>query len=183
MVRQTASGERNRRILAFLNWLTASVLVTFVVPGALILALPGGQRAAGIATLTAVPFIEYLAVSIAIGFGINPVISFLLTVLPCTGIALLLTGLLGFLGDSSPGATRFLEKVGKTIDRYPRLRKYGVASSFLFVMFLGIYIAPGISVLLGWPRERSVLLMAGGISFVTLLIGLAAVGVIRLVAG
>jgi hypothetical protein len=162
------------------GWLIGFAVFTLVVPIILILTMPSDLKSAGIATLTASPVIEYMAVSLGISLGISPLISFLLTVLPCIGLCMLVVGLLGFIGDTSVRVRRFLEKIQKRVDKFPKLKKYGVPSSFVFVMFLGIYIGPGISILLGWPRIQSVVFMAGGISCITLLIGLATIGVIDL---
>ncbi len=168
------------RTLELTGWFTGFVILVFVIPGILIFSLPPNQRPEGIAVLAAVPFLEYLAISIGIGLGINPIISFFLTTLPCIGLGMLVFGILGFVSDSSKRVTRFLHKIKKKIDKYPRLSKYGVASNFLFVMFLGVYIAPGVSIVLGWARVRSIIFMAGGIAFITILIGLGTLGIIDL---
>jgi len=121
-----------------------------------------------------------LAISVGIGLGVDPIISFFITVLPCTGLCMLVLGILGFIGESSSKAKRFLEKTQKRINKYSRLKKYGIASNFLFIMFLGVYIVPGISIILGWPRAQSVVFMAGGIALITVLIGLGTMGILDL---
>lgn len=172
--------SRKSRYAELVNWLFGFIILTIVVPVILILFLPPNQRAAGLATLTATPILEYLAISIGIGFGINPIISFLLTFLPCTGLSMLIIGILGFVGDSSKRAIRFQKKIQDKIDKYPKLKTYGVASNFIFVMILGVYICSGISILLCWSRWKSLAFMMGGISFITLLIGLGTIGIIDL---
>ncbi|MEE9150656.1 MAG: small multi-drug export protein [Thermoplasmata archaeon] len=177
---ENVSIEFRRRGLELAGWTAGFVFLFFIIPGIVIIALPPTQRPEGLAVLAAVPLIEYLAISVGIGLGINPILSFLLTMLPCTGLCMLVLGLFGFMSDSSQRAKRFLEKIQKKIEKYPRLKKYGVASNFLFIIILGVYIAPGISILLGWSRVRSVVFMAGGISFITFLIGLGTIGIIDL---
>lgn len=172
--------SRKSRYFELAQWLTGFILLTIIIPVMLIMLLPASQRAAGFATLAATPAIEYLAVSVGIGLGINPIISFFLTVLPCTGLSMLIIGILGFVGDSSERARRFLDKIQNKIDKYPRLKKYGMASNFLFVMILGVYICSGISILLCWPRWKSLAFMMAGISVITLLIGLGSIGIIDL---
>ena len=172
--------SRRSRYIELAYWFTGFIILTVVVPVILILFLPANQRAAGFATLAAAPVIEYLAVSIGIGLGIDPIISFLLTSLSCTGLCMLIIGMLGFVGDSSQRAMRFLKKIQDKIDKYPRLKKYGAVSNFFFVMILGVYICSGISIFLSWPRWRSLAFMAGGIGFITLLIGLGTIGIIDL---
>ncbi|UCH88463.1 MAG: small multi-drug export protein [Thermoplasmata archaeon] len=169
--------ERTRELLI---WLSGFAVFTLIIPGAIIITLPADQRPDGLAVLAAVPILEYLAVSIGIGLDIHPITSFFLTILPCIGSCMLVIGLIGFLGDSSVRATRFLEKVQKRIEKYPRLQKYGVVSNFIFVMILGMYITPGVAIVLGWSRFRSILFMAAGISFITILIGLGTLGIINL---
>jgi hypothetical protein len=172
--------SRSSRYAELGYWLSGFIILTFVIPIILIMMLPTDQRGAGFATIAATPVIEYLAVSVGIGLGINPIISFLLTLLPCTGFAMLVMGILGFVGDSSERAVRFLKKIQDKIDKYPRLKKYGVASNFVFVMILGVYICSGISILLSWSRWRSLAFMIGGVSFITFLIGLGTIGIIDL---
>jgi hypothetical protein len=172
--------SRGSRFAELAYWLSGFIVLTFVIPIILIMILPTDQRGAGFATLAATPVFEYLAISVGIGLGIDPIISFFLTFLPCTGFSMLVIGILGFVGDSSVRAVRFLEKIQKKIDKYPRLKKYGVASNFVFVMILGVYICSGISILLSWSRWRSLVFMVGGISFITLLIGLGTIGIIDL---
>jgi hypothetical protein len=50
----------------------------------------------------------------------------------------------------------------------------------VFVIITGIYIGSGISFLLGWPRALSLIIMAAGISFITMLIGLGTLGIVEL---
>jgi hypothetical protein len=168
------------RLIELAAWLTGFVWLTIIIPSIIIIKLPPEQWSDAIATWVANPFIEYLSVGIGIGLGLNPLISFLLTILPCTGLAFLSFGLLGFLGDSSPRAVRFMKKTRLRIEKYPRLSKYGVASNLIFPMILGVYIAPGISIILGWSRIRSILFMIGGITLITALIGLVTMGIIDL---
>jgi uncharacterized membrane protein len=164
------------------GWLVGFAWLTIIIPAGIIIFLPADDRTAAAVTLATTPFLEYLAVLVGIGLGLNPVVSFLITILPCIGLAMLMIGILGFLKDSSKRATRYLQKVQDRIEKYPRLKKYGVASNFVFIMFLGVYIAPGISIILGWSREGSVLMMAAGISIITLVIGLATLGIVEIFA-
>jgi hypothetical protein len=175
-----SKSEYKERLRNLAIWIFGFIVLTFVVPLILIFGLPEDKRYVGFAILGAVPVMEYLAISIGISLDINPVISFLLTWLPCMGLCMLVFGILEFLKDSSKRATRFLEKAHKKIDKYPRLKKYGIASNFFFVMFLGVYIAPGITIILGWPKGRSLVFMGGGIAFITGLIGLGTMGIIDL---
>jgi hypothetical protein len=180
MSSETISKQRESRLKELVYWLSGFVILTFIIPGIVISLLPASQKAAGFATLGSSPVLEYLAISVGIGLGLNPFISFFLTFLPCTGLSMLVIGILGFTGDSSERAARFLKKIKDKIEQYPRLKKYGVISNFFFVMFLGVYICSGISILLSWSRWRSLAFMAGGIAVITLLIGLGTMGIIDL---
>lgn len=142
--------------------------------------LPTDQRADGLAILAAVPVVEYLAIGVGIGLGVDPVASFLLTVLPCIGICMLVIGLLSHLGGRSQRVTRFQGRVQRSLDKYPKLKRYGVASNSLFVIITGVYIGPGIAWLLGWSRPLSLLMMALGVAIITFAIGLGTVGLIEL---
>ena len=162
------------------SWMFGSILLTIILPALIIFLLPSDQRAGGIATWVAVPLIEYLAIGVGIGLGVDPVTSFMLTVLPCIGICMLIMGLLGYFGERSERFTGFLDKVQRKIGRYPRFGRYGVVSSFILVIITGIYIGSGISFLLGWHKVKALLLMALGIMTITLVIGLGTLGVVEL---
>jgi uncharacterized membrane protein len=179
MESEVAQIKRDRS-LELGRWLFGFFLMTLILPLLLILLLPPDHRADGVAALGSVPLIEYMAVGVGIGLGVNPFVSFLLTLLPCVGICMLVTGLLSYFSEGSERATRFLAKVQMRIDRYPKLRKYGVVSSAIFVIFTGVYIGPGISFLLGWSRFRSLLFMTLGVGLITTVIGLGTMGVLDL---
>ncbi len=167
--------------LELTSWISGFFLLTIVLPMLIIFVmLPSDQRADGLAILAAVPLIEYLAISVGIGLGVDPVISFLLTVLPSIGICMLIFGLLSYLGEQSQRVTRFQGRVQKRMDKYPKLKRYGVVSNAIFVIITGIYIGSGIAWLLGWSRSLSLLMMTLGIVSITLLIGLGTVGIIEL---
>ena len=165
---------------SFYSWILGFCLLTIVIPILLIISLPADQRADGIATLATVPVIEYMAVAVGIGLGIAPITSFILTVSPCIGICMLVIGLLEALGKRSERAMRFRERVQKKVDNYPKVRKYGVVSSSLFVIITGVYIGSGISYLLGWPKTKAMVFMSLGIGLITLVIGLGTVGILNL---
>ena len=175
-------GQENERSkLELTSWISGFFLLTIVLPMLIIFVLlPSDQRADGLAILAAVPLIEYLAISVGIGLGVDPVTSFILTVLPCIGICMLFLGLLSYFGEKSQRVTRFQGRVQKRMDKYPKLKRYGVASNAIFVIITGIYIGSGIAWLLGWSRSQSLLMMALGIVSITLLIGLGTVGIIEL---
>jgi uncharacterized membrane protein len=175
------NGTKMRgRKLEFSSWMTGFLLLTVIIPAVIIILLPPDQRADGLATLASVPLVEYLAISVGIGLDLNPIVAFLLTVLPSTGICMLVIGLLTFLGEQSERAMRFQGRIQQKIEKYPKVKRYGVASSFVFVIITGIYIGSGISFLLGWPRALSLIIMAAGISFITMLIGLGTLGIVEL---
>jgi len=164
----------------FLPWMAGFVLFALVIPGLIVLFLPSDQRAHAIAVLASVPLLEYVSISVGIGLGLDPWVSLALTVSPCVGIVMLVMGAMDHLSGRSERVTRFRGRVSARIEKYPRLKRYGVVSNFLFVIVAGMYIAPGIAILMGWPKARSLLLMALGIVFITGLIGLATVGVVEL---
>lgn len=180
MGHEDAQDDKGRSHLLSI-WIFGFLLLTIVIPMLIIfVVLPSELRAEGLATLAAVPAMEYLAVSVGIGLGIDPLSSFLLTVLPCIGACMLVLGLLGHLGDRSERVKRFQGKVQGRLDKYPKLKRYGVASNFVFIIITGFYIGPGIAWILGWPRHSSLLMMALGIMSITMLIGLGTVGLVSL---
>jgi uncharacterized membrane protein len=180
MVDTAASNNLRTRTIHLAAWSVAFVWFTVIIPVILIMLLPSDQRVDGIATLATTPVIEYLAVSVGLGLGLSFPVSFSLTVFPCIGFAMLVTGIVGFLTDSSERATKYLNKVRKKVEKYPRLQKYGVVSNFFFIMFFGMYISPGVSIILGWSRIRSVFFMILGICTITFVIALGTMGIINL---
>jgi hypothetical protein len=149
------------------------------VPISLIFIFIPDKIGSGFAVLGSLPLIEYVSVAAGISLGINIYLSFALTVLPCTGIAMLMMGILGYIGDSSPRAIRFLKKAQKKIEKYPRFKKYGVVSNFVLIILFGMYIGPGVAIILGWNRVHSVIFMFAGICFITLLIGLGTFSIVE----
>ena len=174
------AGKRERQ-MELAGWLAGFFICSILVPMIVLLLLPSSHRPAGAAELLVVPLMEYRSVSVGIGMGLDLAPAFILTVFPCVGLCMLMTGLLGFFMSSTPRSRKILASVRSRIDNSSVLRKYGIFSNFFFIIFLGVYIAPGVSVLLGWSRVRSVMLMTAGILFITLLISLATLGIIDLV--
>ena len=180
MTPETELKDLRTRGTELVLWLFGFGLLSIVAPISLIVLLMPDKIGSGFAVLGSLPLIEYLAVAAGIGLGIDFLMAFTLTVLPCTGIAMLMIGVLGFLRDSSPRAIRILEKAQKKIENYPRFKRYGIASNFIFIILLGMYIGPGVAIILGWNRIQSVLFMFAGICFITFLIGLGALGIVEL---
>lgn len=172
--------DQNEDRSEFLSWMVGFFLLTIVIPFVIILLLPSDQRAHGVAVLASVPLIEYLAISVGIGLGLDPWTSFALTVSPCIGILMLVMGALDYLSGRSQRVTRFRGRVSDKLDKYPKLKRYGAMSNLLFVIITGIYIGSGIAILLGWPKAMSLMYMTLGIAFITALIGLGTVGIVEL---
>jgi hypothetical protein len=127
---------------------------------------------------TSIFLAEYLAPAVGMGLGLDPVRSIAMTVSVTFGICLLITGVLCLLGASSKKVAKFLASVQRKMEKYPKFMKYGPAANFLFIIMLGMYIAPGVSFLVGWSRGKSAAFMLAGIATITVLIAAATMGII-----
>ena len=147
-------------VLVFLLPLIAAFLFNIPLPSTL-------------ALITSTLVIEYGAAPIGIGLGLNPL--FVLYVLVCVafGVTLALFDVFAILGEHSERVSRFLKKSSERAKKSTLLTKYGIYGLVPGVMTLGFYVCPPVSWVLGWPKNRSILLIMAGyitISVVTILV-------------
>jgi len=162
------------------GWLAGGAFCAIVVPALLIATATGGDRTALVVMFSSVFLAEYLAPAVGMGLGLDPIRAIAMTISVTFGICLSITGVLCFVGASSKKVAKFLASVQKKMEKYPKFMKYGPAANFLFIIMLGMYIAPGVSFLVGWSRARSAAFMLAGIATVTTLIAAATLGIIKL---
>lgn len=162
------------------GWLVGGAICAIAVPALLIATATGGDRTALVVMFTSIFLAEFLAPAVGMGLGLDPFRAIVMTVSVTFGICMLITGVLCFVGASSKKVAKFLASVQKKMEKYPKFMRYGPAANFIFIIMLGMYIAPGVSFLVGWSRARSAAFMLAGIAFVTTLIAAATMGIIRL---
>jgi uncharacterized membrane protein len=147
--------------------LTTAFLFTISIPSTL-------------ALITSTLVIEYGAAPVGIGFGLHPI--FVLYVLVCValGVTLALFDVFDIMGERSERVSRFLKKSSERAKRSSFLTRYGIYGLVPCVITLGFYVCPPVSWVLGWPRDRSILLIMAGYITISLVTMLAALGIFRI---
>ena len=148
--------------------LTPAFLFTIPIPSTL-------------ALITSTLVIEYGAAPIGIGLGLPPV--FVLYVLACValGVTLTLFDIFDLLGEHSERVSRFLKKSEERAGRSMFLKKYGMYGLVPCVITLGFYVCPPVSWVMGWRRDRSILLIMAGYITISIVTILATMGIFSLV--
>ena len=134
-----------------------------------------------LALITSTLVIEYGAAPIGIGLGLNPV--FVVYVLVCValGVTLVLFDIFDILGEHSERVSRFLKKSSERAKQSSFLTKYGIYGLVPGVMTLGFYVCPPVSWVLGWRRDRSILLIMAGYITISIVTILATMGIFSLI--
>lgn len=120
--------------------------------------------------------IEYGAAPVGIALGLSP--AFVLGVLTCTetGIFIGLFDTFDAIGHTYPPATAFLARTKALVHPDSLAARYGILGLIPCEVLVGVYANAAVSWVLGWDRERSLLLtMAGYIPCLVITI-LATVG-------
>jgi hypothetical protein len=117
--------------------------------------------------------IEYGAAAVGVGVGLPPL--YILFALTCVALGVILTlfDIFDLLGRHSERVLRFLAGSSERAGRSVFLKKYGIYGLIPCVITLGFYACPPVSWVMGWPRQKSILLIMGGyigISVVTILV-------------
>jgi len=148
--------------------LTTTFLFTISIPSTL-------------ALITSTLVIEYGAAVIGIGVGLPPV--FVLYVLVCValGITLALFDVFDILGEHSEWVSQFLKKSSERAKQSSFLTKYGIYGLVPCVFTLGFYVCPPVSWVLGWRRDRSILLIMAGYITISIVTILATMGIFSLI--
>lgn len=116
---------------------------------------PGSVIALVLATL----IVEYGAVFIGTGLGVDSAATLIIVTLVATGIIIFQLSLFAHIGNSSPAVSRFLEGTRKKYGSSPLIKKYGVFALIPGMLVVGFYICPAVSCLLGWERRTAFFIM------------------------
>ena len=167
-------------LLRLFGTITKALLMVFVLPitPAILFTIPLPPT---LALITSTLVIEYGAAPIGIGLGLNPV--FVVYVLVCValGVTLVLFDIFDILGEHSERVSRFLKKSSERAKQSSFLTKYGIYGLVPGVMTLGFYVCPPVSWVLGWPRNRSILLIMAGYIVISIVTILATMGIFSLI--
>jgi hypothetical protein len=134
-----------------------------------------------LALITSTLVIEYGAAVIGIGVGLPPV--FVLYVLSCValGVTLALFDVFDILGEHSERVAQFLKRSSERAKQSSFLTKYGIYGLVPCVFTLGFYVCPPVSWVLGWRRDKSILLIMAGYITISIVTILATMGIFSLV--
>jgi uncharacterized membrane protein len=97
------------------------------------------------------------------------------------GVTLALFDVFDILGEHSERVSRFLKKSSERAKQSSFLTKYGIYGLVPGVMTLGFYVCPPVSWVLGWPRNRSILLIIAGYIVISIVTILATMGIFSLI--
>ena len=116
--------------------------------------------------------IEYGAAAAGIGMGLPPLYVLYAVTSIALGVTLTLFDIFDLLGRNSERVSGFLAKSSERAGRSVFLKKYGIYGLVPCVITLGFYVCPPVSWVMGWQKNRSMVLIMGGyigISVVTIL--------------
>ncbi|MFA5347401.1 MAG: hypothetical protein WC294_04645 [Methanoregula sp.] len=141
----------------------------------------GISLSSSLALISSTLVIEYGAAALGIGLGLPPV--YILYVLVCvaSGVTLTVFDVFDRAREYSPRVSRFLEKSEEQAHRSTILAKYGIFGLIPCVLTLGFYVCPAVSMVMGWRRDLSILLIMGGYISISIVTLLATMGIFRLV--
>ncbi|MCJ7742070.1 MAG: hypothetical protein MUO95_05210 [Methanoregula sp.] len=134
-----------------------------------------------LALITSTLVIEYGAAAVGIGLGLHPL--FVLYVLVCValGVTLALFDVFDIMGEHSERVSRFLKKSSERAKQSSFLTRYGIYGLVPCVVTLGFYVCPPVSWVLGWRRNKSILLIMAGYITISIVTILATMGIFSLV--
>jgi hypothetical protein len=125
--------------------------------------------------------IEYGAAAVGVGMGLAPL--YVLFVLTCIalGVTLTMFNIFDLLGRHSERVSGFLAKSSERAGRSVFLKKYGIYGLVPCVITLGFYVCPPVSWVMGWQKNRSILLIMGGYIGISLVTILATIGFFKII--
>jgi hypothetical protein len=125
--------------------------------------------------------IEYGAAAVGIGMGLPPLYVLYAVTCIALGVTLTLFDIFDLLGRHSERVSGFLAKSSERAGRSVFLKKYGIYGLVPCVITLGFYVCPPVSWVMGWPQNRSILLIMGGYIGISLVTILATIGFFKII--
>jgi hypothetical protein len=125
--------------------------------------------------------IEYGAAAAGIGMGLPPLYVLYAVTCIALGVTLTLFNIFDLLGRNSERVSDFLVKSSERAGRSVFLKKYGIYGLVPCVITLGFYVCPPVSWVMGWQKNRSVLLIMGGYIGIALVTILATIGFFKII--
>jgi len=122
--------------------------------------------------------LEYFAVPVGIGLGLDPVFVLITVTSVALSVVLLMFKIFDIVGRESKRVSNFLSKSRERGQKSKIIQKYGVYGLVPAVPFLGFYVCPAIAWTLGWRRDYAVILIIIGFVFISTIMLLASIGIL-----
>ena len=126
--------------------------------------------------------LEYLAVPVGIGLGLDPVFVLIVVTSVALSVVLLMFKIFDTLGNKSLIISKFLSKSHEKANKSKIIQKYGIYGLVPSVSFLGFYVCPAIAWVLGWRRDYAVILIIVGFVSVSIITLLSSIGILELLS-
>ncbi|NMG83388.1 MAG: hypothetical protein GIS02_04195 [Methanosarcinales archaeon] len=97
--------------------------------------------------------LEYFAVPVGIGLGLDPVFVLIVVTSVALSAVLLMFKIFDTVGGKSRRVSNFLSKSRERCQKSKIIQKYGVYGLLPAVPFLGFYVCPAIAWIMGWRRD------------------------------
>jgi hypothetical protein len=125
--------------------------------------------------------IEYGAAAAGIGMGLPPLYVLYAVTCIALGVTLTLFDIFDLLSRNSGKVSDFLAQSSERAGRSVFLKRYGIYGLVPCVITLGFYVCPPVSWVMGWHKNRSVLLIMGGYIGISLVTILATTGFFKII--
>ncbi len=122
--------------------------------------------------------LEYFAVPVGIGLGLDPVFVLITMTSVALSVVLLMFKIFDIVGEKSKRVSNFLSKSREKGQKSKIIQKYGVYGLVPAVSFLGFYVCPAIAWTLGWRRDYAVIMIIVGFVFISTIMLLASIGIL-----
>lgn len=122
--------------------------------------------------------LEYFAVPVGIGLGLDPVFVLITVTSVALSVVLLMFRIFDIVGEKSKRVSNFLSKSREKGQRSKIIQKYGVYGLVPAVSFFGFYVCPAIAWTLGWRRDYAVIMIIIGFVFISTIMLLASIGIL-----
>jgi hypothetical protein len=125
--------------------------------------------------------IEDGAAAVGVGMGLHPLYALYVVTCIALGVTVTLFDIFDLTGRHSKRVSGFLAKSSERAGRSVFLKKYGIYGLVPCVITLGFYVCPPVSWVMGWPKNRSILLIMGGYIGISVVTILATLGFFRII--
>ncbi len=126
--------------------------------------------------------LEYLAVPVGIGLGLNPVFVLVVVTSVALSVVVLMFKIFDAIGEKSKRVSDFLSTSNEKAQSSKLIRNYGIYGLLPGAVILGFYICPAIAWILGWRRDHAVVLIIMGFLSISTIMLLATIGVLEFIS-